>query len=307
MRRRPVSPLGALASRIVRLVRRSASLGLLVFVACQAPYPDSDVLRYLGPGELEAQAEQLEARRRERPRDATLLTRLGEVHYLLARDALDREEDQGRYLAHLEESVDAFVSAAEIAPRNDEPHFYLALIDIYRGDSKDALRGFRNVKRLRPYPLSYTNIAEVLIYRGNTEQAREWNELGLRRGAPLGAIVFNDMLIAWREGNLRRARRYFADLKRDDPEMLTHINVARVPEEPRRFEDFAAYCCGSPGCGPYMHDACKELSLDVLVQDRSTETLRRELQLEIEAKRRLREVYEQRKDLEIEVDPDGEG
>ncbi|MEM7411598.1 MAG: hypothetical protein AAF430_15300 [Myxococcota bacterium] len=281
-------------------------VALLAAAACGPRLPSSNVLQRLGPGELEAQAETLEARRREEPRNGALLTTLGQVHYLLARDALDREEDQGRYLAHLEKSVDALVSAVEVNPRDDEPHFYLALIDVYRGDSREALRGFRNVKRLHPYPLSYTNLAEIYVYRGDTERAREWNELGLRKGAPFGAVLFNDMLIAWKEGNLRRARRYFADLQNDAPEMLTTINTARLPETPRRFEDFAGYCCGSPGCGPYMRDACKELSLDVLVQERSTETLRRELQLEIERKRRLRKVYEQRKELEIQVEPEPE-
>ena len=83
--------------------------------------------------------------------------------------------------------------------------------------------------------------------------------------------------------------------------MIRTINVARLPEEPRSFEDFAGYCCQSPACGPYMEDACQELALDVREREISDETLLEELRIEIETQRRLRKVYEQRKELELEI------
>jgi hypothetical protein len=150
--------------------------------------------------------------------------------------------------------------------------------------------------------VAYTNIAETFVYLGKLERAREWNELGLRKGAPYGAALFNDMLIAWRDGDLAQARSTFAELSSADPDMLRTINAAPLPEIPRRFEDFAGYCCGSPACGPYLKDACRELSLEVKQRELSEEAMRRELVIEIEKQRRLRRVYEQRKDLDIEIE-----
>lgn len=84
--------------------------------------------------------------------------------------------------------------------------------------------------------------------------------------------------------------------------MLREINVARLPEEPRRFEDFAGYCCGSPACGPYMKNACRQLSLEVQEREISEETVRRELVIEMEQQRRLQKLYQQRKELDIEIE-----
>jgi tetratricopeptide (TPR) repeat protein len=228
---------------------------------------------------------------------------LGEVYYRIARDALDRERDEARYLAFLERSVAEFVRALELDPQDDRPHFYLAVMDTYRGEPRQALRGLNNVRRLRPTGLAYTNIAELFVYLGQLHKARRWNDLGLRHGAPYGSALFNDMLISWKEGDLDEARRRFAELRESDPEMLRTINMARLPEAPRRFEDFAGYCCASPACGPYLKDACHALALDVREREISEETVLRELRIEMEKQRRLREVYRQRKDLEIEVEP----
>ena len=75
-----------------------------------------------------------------------------------------------------------------------------------------------------------------------------------------------------------------------------------VGEAPGRFEDFAGYCCRSPACGPYLEDACRELSLDVKRRELSEEAVRKELVIEMEKQRRLRRVYEQRKELDVEVE-----
>ena len=175
-------------------------------------------------------------------------------------------------------------------------------MDVYRGDLRRAMRGFDNVRRLAPSGVAYTNIAEVYVYLGKPDKARRWNELGVRRGAPYGAVLFNDMLIAWREGDLDKARTLFNRIRRQDPEMIRTINVARLPTEPRVFEDFAGYCCRSPACGPYMENACRDLSLEVGERDISEEAVLKELRIEMERARRMREVYEQRKELEIQIE-----
>jgi hypothetical protein len=57
-----------------------------------------------------------------------------------------------------------------------------------------------------------------------------------------------------------------------------------------------------------MRSACRALELDVREREVSEETIRRELVLEMEKARRLRKVYEQRRELQIEVEgaPSGE-
>jgi tetratricopeptide (TPR) repeat protein len=275
----------------------------LAAAACALGGNVSRAQRQLEAGDLEGAREILEREREEHPRKADVRVALGEVYYRIARDALDREHDEARYLDHLERSVGEFVTAVELDPRDDRPHFFLAMMDAYRGDAREALRGFAVVRRLRPTGVAYTNIAEIWVYLGKPDTAQEWNDLGLRKGAPYGAVLFNDMLIAWQAGDLPQARRTFARLHEHHPEMLSTINAAPLPETPRSFEDFAGYCCGSPACGPYLEDACHELSLDVQQRELSAEAVRRELVIEMEKQRRLREVYEQRKELEIEIEP----
>jgi tetratricopeptide (TPR) repeat protein len=284
-------------------VRRNSvtALAAALALACAAG-PTGEAERRLAAGDLDGARATLEAERERNPRSADVRVGLGEVYYRIARDALDRDRDEARYLTYLEKSVAEFVTAAEFDPRNEQPHFYLAVMDVYRGKPRQALRGLDNVRRLRGVGLDYTNIAELYVYLGRLDQARDWNDLGVRKGAPYGAAVFNDMLIAWKADELDEARRHFAWLRSQDPDMLRTINAAPLPEDPRSFEAFAGYCCGSPGCGPYMRDACRDLDLEVQEREVSEEAVLRELRIEMERTRRLRKVYEQRKELEVEIE-----
>jgi tetratricopeptide (TPR) repeat protein len=256
----------------------------------------------LTPMGLERARVDLEGRRAAQPRSFALRIALGQVYYRLARDALDRTRDEVAYLRWFENATQEFVIALELDPTRADPHIYLGAMDAYRGDLDAALSSMRNAKRLEPAGTAYTNIAEVLIYQDRIDQAREWNDLAVRRGAPYGAVALNDMLLAWKSGNLRVAHRDFERLRIHAPESLREINMARLPQDPRRFEDFAAYCCGSPACGPYMKNACADLSLEVETRRLSQDALRRELVIEIERQRRLRKLYEQRKELELEIE-----
>lgn len=281
--------------------RRTGLPTLLLLLAVLACAPQGRGRQRTLPGDLPSARRALEQQRDRNPRSVETRLQLGEVYYLLARDALDRQRDEARYLKFFELSVSEFVTAAELDPRAPGPHLYLATIDLYRGDLKSCMRGLNNSKRLDPSGVAYSNIAEAYVYDHRPERAREWNELALKRNAPYGAIQFNDMLIAWSEGDLDEARDRFARLKAYYPEMLERINMAPVPEPPRVFEDFANYCCQSPGCGPYLADQCRALALDVSESRASEETVLKELRIEMEQKRRLKKVYEQRKELDIEV------
>ncbi len=272
----------------------------LIVLACAGSTQEAK--RQVDAGDLEAAETTLESRRDARPDSAGVRIALGETYYKRAREALDGDRNEAEYLAYLERATEEFVAAVELDPRNSQPHFYLAVIDAYRGDLDAALRGFNNARKLNPSGVAYTNIAEILIYRGAIQQAYDWNDLGLRKGAPFSAHVFNEMLIRWREGDVAGANRKFKTLKDRYPEMISTINVAKLPETPQTFEAFAGYCCASPACGPYMVAACTDLQMTVREREISEEAVLQELRIEMERQRRLKKVYDRRKDLEITID-----
>lgn len=261
----------------------------------------------LESGDYEGALESLQAKRARNPDSLEVRIDLGKVYYQMARDALDRQRNETLYLANLERAVDEFVTAVELAPAAWDPHFYLAMIDLYRGDTLGMVRGFQNCRRLRPGGVGDTNLGEAFVYRGDLDKAREWTSRGARSGGVPGAVEFNRMLISWKAGDLRDAEERFHLLRQHYPQMLSTINEARLPIAPRKFEKFASYCCGSPGCGPYIKEGCAQLGLAVNERVISEEAILKDLRIEIERTRRLRKVYEQRKDLEIEVgDPEEE-
>lgn len=285
-------------------MRTSLLLLVLVLAAC-APKGIDEARSALRTNDLPTARALLEKDRERHPKSVPVRIALGEVYYRSARDALDWDDDEARYLADLERAVDEFVRAAALDAENPEPHFYLAVIDMYRGDLDAAQRGLRNARRLGFGPLGDTNLAESYVYAGDLVEASRWNEAGRYGGAGLGAVTFNEMLIAWRGGDLAAARKSFEILRARYPEMVRIINAAPLPTPPQRFEEFARSCCASPACGPYLEQACAALSLPVEHREISEETLLQELRLEMETRRRMQEIYRQRKELELEVE-DGE-
>jgi tetratricopeptide (TPR) repeat protein len=283
-------------------------LAVLLGLGCQLGGGVQEALQSARDGEFETARVSLEEQRRRSPGSPEVRVALGEVYYRIARDSLDRARDEARYLVFLERAVDEFVTASELAPTAYLPHFYLAMLDVYRGDIDSAFVGFQNARRLEPTGITYSNLAEIFVYKGDTAMARRWNLEALRRGAGEGPVIFNQMLIHWADGDMASARDDFRKLQYGHPHLLREINVARIPVAPNRFEHFAGYCCNSPACGPYLENACHDLGLAVRHRDLSHEAIRKELVIEIEKQRRLRKVYEQRKELEIEIgEPDGSG
>jgi tetratricopeptide (TPR) repeat protein len=289
----------------LRGVTRYIAIGLAALgigaTAC-APAGLGEARSALRTNDLATARELLERDRRDHPRSLEVRLALGEVYYRSARDALDWEGDEGRYLAFLERSLQEFVAAAEIEPESPDAHLYFAVMDVYRGDLASALRGLENVRRLSPGPVADTNLAEVYIYLGRLDDAKRWNQGAYLSGSGTPQVLFNRMLIDWVEGDLAGARRSFEELRRRHPESIRNINLAPLPLAPRSFEQFARYCCESPACGPYLEQACDDLALPVTRRRISQETLLEELRLEMERRRRLAEVYRQRKELQIEVE-----
>lgn len=280
----------------------SLALAALAAAACAGSTPLRRAQAAASVGDLETARRLLEEERRLRPDSVDARIALGAVYYRLARDTLDRGGEEVRYLNYLERSVDEFVTAAELEPRHPDPHFYLAVMDVYRGDPESALRGLENTWRLRRAGIDCTNIGEVHVYLGDLEEARRWSLRGLKQGAGAGPVTFNRMLIDWRAGRLDSARRHFELLWSQYPQMLSSINAAPLPREPDSFEEFAGYCCASPACGPYLEEACRDLGLEVSVRKISEEAVLQELRIEMEKRRRLQRIYQGRKELEIQVE-----
>ncbi len=279
-------------------------LALLIALlpGCAPPGGVNRAMAQAQGGSLEAARLELESQRARQPGSADVRLALGTVYYRLARDALERSGDEARYLAYFEQAVDELVTAAEIDPRHPDPHLYLAAVDLYRGDLDGSLRGLQNTRRLRGSGIDYTNLGELFVYRDDLAQARRMTLLGLRRGAGAGPVTFNQLLIHWREGDLRGAERDFQVLWKSYPEVLSQINMAPVLREPDSFDEFASNCCGSPACGPYMEQACNKLGLAVQQRELSEQSALKELQIEMEKARRLREIYSGRKDVQVEVE-----
>jgi Flp pilus assembly protein TadD len=292
-----------------RAARRLALAWLVLAPAtCAQPSGLREARSALRTNDLPTARRLLEADRERSPRDVEVLLTLGQVYYRSARDALDWDGDEGRYLYYFERAMDALVSAAQLAPEDPDPHLYLATIDLYRGDLESCQRGLRNVRRLAPGPIADTNIAEGYIYAGDLAEASRWNQAGRLAGSRPGPVTFNEMLAHWSAGDVAAARHAFEILRVQSPDSLRTINMAPLPTMPRSFEEFAGYCCASPGCGPYLEHACAALSLPVKYREVSNETLLEELRVEMESRRRLREVYRQRKELELGAEgdtPDG--
>ncbi len=274
----------------------------LLLPGCAPPGGVQRAMTEAQGGELEAARLELESQRARQPGSAGVRLALGTVYYRIARDALERRGDEARYLAYFEQAVDELVTAAEIDPRHPDPHLYLAAVDLYRGDLDSSLRGLQNTRRLRGSGIDYTNLGELYVYRAELAEARRMTLLGLRRGAGAGPVTFNQMLIHWREGDLRGAERDFKVLWKNYPEMLSRINMAPVLREPDSFDEFASNCCGSPACGPYLEEACGKLGLAVQQRELSEQSALKELQIEMEKARRLREIYSGRKDVQVEVE-----
>jgi hypothetical protein len=124
-------------------------------------------------------------------------------------------------------------------------------------------------------------------------------------GGPGPYVEINEMLEAWKRGDLVDARDLFDGIYATSPESLQTWDEAPVSEPIESFDDFVAYCCANPSCGPYMRGPCERAQREVAEREVTLETLRREKQIAIEARERLREVYSGERELEIEVEEPG--
>ncbi len=278
--------------------------GLLVLLACTGPggVSQREAERDILEGRIEEGAKKLERARDADPGSLDTRIDLAHAYYLLAREALD-EDRESDYTDYIEKAQNELLAAAEIDPESAEVHLWLGLIQAYQNDIRAALVSFRNARKLEPHVWVHTtNLAETWIYAGNIARARTLLDKARKQGASPAVIEMNEVLAAWRQGDYIEARDIFDGVYSLEPQVVRTWNMAPVDYPIESFEQFTAFCCGHIACGPYMADACEEMNLQVAQRQLEAETLRRELELSAERKRRLREIYEDRGDLQIRVE-----
>jgi tetratricopeptide (TPR) repeat protein len=247
--------------------------------------------------------ERLEQERDRKPNDPERHEALGEAYYRHARSAFDAR-DFSTYETYLGKALDAVLESARLDPESSAPHVFMGIVAAYQGDLDRTLQNLANARRLAPRSwTAYTNIAEVMIYRGSSRRdVEKWIDRAEKLGANPAVVELNLCLVSWRDGILDGAERHFQRVRRLDPKVLESWNEAPIPRPIESLSDLMSYCCGSPACGPYMASACKESQLAVAKREIPAEVARQELVLEMERRRKLNEIYSKRKELEIEVD-----
>jgi len=188
----------------------------------------------------------------------------------------------------------------EREPEDAGAHNLLAILSAYRGDLDASRLSFRISERLDPRdPAPNLNLAEVSVYQDQLPEARRWLRRARDRGASEGESLLVEALLAWKQRDLVEARNRFRLAKAAETGEVRTWNGARAIET---FEDLAAHCCRLVFCGPHMVQACGDMSEAVAQQERDEATLLEELKLQMERTRRVREVYERRRELEVRVD-----
>ena len=279
------------------------SIALLGCTATQRAMSEAD--KDLKEGRVDAAQEKLESVSHERPDDFELRMKLADIHYLKARRALDSGNEE-EYARELEASFEDALAAVEIDPRRAAPHLLMAVIAAYRGDMDASLAGFQNCTRLEPLQaVHYTNLAEVLIYHGRVSRARKAMTMARKLRAPGAALDNVEILAAWRRGDMVEAADAF-NIALGVPGFAETWNLAPLPEPMETFEDYQNVCCNDPVCGQGMVRQCRQAEIAVAAREKAEETLREELRIEMERRRRLREIYDRHRDLEVVIEPSGE-
>jgi tetratricopeptide (TPR) repeat protein len=285
------------------MLRRATPLLLVLLAACMG---SAGSVRRAGELVAEGKPEEavpiLEAERAKDPSSPQLRHVLGLTYYRVARKALE-EKRAADYERNLELAMNEWIEEVRLDPAAPGPHTMMAIVRLHQGDLDGSIANLKNARKLEPRaPVAYTNLAEAYVYKGNLEVAHRYLTFARRfRGSP-DMIEVIEALAAWKAGDRVEAEDLFASAIASNPDVVAEWNEAGVGRTVESFDDFAEFCCGDVACGPYMEKACKSAELSVEHREVSAETVRKELQLEMERRRKLNEIYRGRKDLQIEVE-----
>jgi len=251
----------------------------------------------------EAEIRQLERILRFDPRHPRARLALAQAYFRLAQRSLE-VGDEPEYTRNLERAQLELLNHMERAPSDPAAHIQLGILAAYRGNFRSSRRSFRIASQLDPRdPIAQQNLAELAVYEDALPEVRRRLRLARSRGIPVAESELIEALAAWKQKDLIEAKRRFAAAKELDPQRVRTWNGASRIET---FDDMAAHCCRLRFCGPYMESACGDMNQAVAAQELEEATLLKELQLEMERTRRVREIYERRRDLDIQVDEEGE-
>lgn len=236
------------------------------------------------------------------PQNAQVRDELARAYYRSARKALE-EERSADYQQNLEHALDEWVESVRIDPTSSHPHTMMAIVRLHQGDLDGSIANLKNARRLEPTnPGHYANLGEAYVYKGQLEAAHRYLQHARRFHGSRAYIELVESLAAWKSGDMVEADDLFASAVGTTPEVVHQWNEAPVARDITDFEDFAEFCCGDIACGPYMKNQCKKAEHAVAERKIDAETARKELLLEMERRRKLNEIYQSRKDLQIEVE-----
>jgi tetratricopeptide (TPR) repeat protein len=283
---------------------RAAAAGCLALAisACSATAEGrvAQADKMLRAGDVEAATEMLEASEQSMPASATLRVALCRAYFAGAQRAFEAG-NEAEYTSLLEQAQEQCLGALELDRQRADAHNMLGILSAYRGGMKGARDSFDIARKLDPRnPVYSVNLAEVYVYLGEQSFVRTHLQRGRKLGGSPAQIDLVEVLHAWKYGDMNSARDTFADVKLLDPEETRTWNGATSIET---FEGFTAHCCALPICGPYMRGACAAMQHRVEEREVQAETARRELLMEMERARRVREIYRDGMEVEITTEP----
>jgi len=224
---------------------------------------------------------------------------LAQAHFRVAQRALESGDERG-YTRDLARAQRYLLDYIERNPRDAIAQNQLGILAAYRGDFSGSRRSFRIATQLDPRdPIAQLNLAELAVYEGEFGEAQRRLELARRRGADPVEAQLIETLLYWKKRDLVEAKARFEQAHSSGPDRVRHWNGSSRIET---FEDMAAHCCRLLFCGPYMAQACGDMNQAVARQQLEEATVLQELRLEMERTRRVREIYERQRDLDIRVD-----
>ncbi len=226
---------------------------------------------------------------------------IAQLYFEIAQAALESGAEE-RYTDNLGRAQRFLLDYLDQAPDDAGAQNQLGILAAYRGDFDGARRSFRIATQLDPVdPTAQLNLAELAVYENDLPEARRRLRLSRSRGVDEVDAKLTEVLLSWKERDLVAAKQRFDLARTISPGRVQGWNGST---EIRSFDDMAAHCCRLIFCGPYMERACGDMNQAVAVQALREETVLKELQLEIERARRIRALYERRRELQIEVDPE---
>jgi tetratricopeptide (TPR) repeat protein len=240
----------------------------------------------------------MEAAERDLPPSAAIQVVLSNAYFRTAQQAFDAR-DEATYVEHMEKAQRAALRALEINDRTARAHNLLGIYSLYRGDLEGAIESFEIARQIDPFVAAYTaNLAELYVYLGSPSKSRLRRDRARRLGAAPAALELIDVLAAWQRGDYVTARAAFDDTAMLNPQFVRTWNGA---SNIATFEDLAAHCCRLPFCGPYMRNACSAIEAQVTERKLAEETALREMQMKIERAKRVRDLYRESTDVEIQA------